>query len=64
MIDGKEIILVDDVGEQFITNITKLIEDKKLRETIGKNARKRILKQYTWKIAIQKFTNMYNKLED
>ena len=62
-VDNKEILLSDKVDGKFIANIMRLIEDKKLREAMGKNAREKVLKQYRWKNEIQKFANIYREVE-
>nr|WP_282730550.1 glycosyltransferase family 4 protein [Methanobacterium alcaliphilum] len=45
--NGKNIILASDTKE-FINNIIKLLNDEKLRRTIGSNGKKLMEKKYSW----------------
>lgn len=61
--NNEEIILTEDVDEEFIAGIMKLIEDKKFREKIGDNARKKIVSKYRWEDEIKKFEEIYEELQ-
>jgi glycosyltransferase involved in cell wall biosynthesis len=47
--------LLADSSEEFMYNIIKLINDSKLREFLGFNARVFVEKKYSWKHAMDKF---------
>ena len=54
--------LLADTPEDFKKKIIKLISDKKLREDMGSNARLFVEKNYSWKVSMQKFDDIINKL--
>jgi len=60
-INNKEILLSREVDSNFIKGIITLIEDKNLRETIGKNARRKVEEQYSWMSGINTFEKIYEK---
>ena len=62
-VDNEEILLSEKVDAKFVEGILELIEDEGLREEMGKNARKKIEKQYSWKKEIGKFDEMYAEIE-
>jgi len=62
-LDGKEIVMAENVDERFIESVLELIKDEELRETIGKNARKKVESQYNWGEEIRKFNEVYEELE-
>jgi glycosyltransferase involved in cell wall biosynthesis len=47
--------------DEFIMKILSLLNDKKMREKIGKNARKFIESNYTWEKIIVKYEEMYQQ---
>jgi len=48
--------------EDLRNKIKLLLENKKLRNTLGKNGRKNIIKKYSWKIQAKKTLDVYKKL--
>jgi glycosyltransferase involved in cell wall biosynthesis len=62
-VDTKEILLSESVDADFVEGILELIRDDGLRETLGKNARRRVERQYNWGEEIKKFDAMYDELD-
>ena len=61
--DGKTAILVEPGNVDALVNgILKLAKDKNLREKLGKNAREKVVKNYTWKKNIQRLIEKLNSL--
>lgn len=58
---GKDGILVEKNKDEFNQNLEKLLKDKNLRKTIGKNARKKI-EQFSLNEIAKKFENLYKQL--
>lgn len=61
-INNEEIIVTGKVDGRFVASVVKLIEDEELRRTIGKNARKKVIKQYSWEKEIIKFEKIYREV--
>jgi len=61
-VNGTEIMLTQSVDEVFIDKVLKLMDDEKLRKRIGRNARKKIEEQYSWKQAVRQFERVYCKV--
>lgn len=55
--NGKELIIADD-PKYFIDQVISLLNNKPLRETIGKNASILMQKQYTWEKTTEKFNEL------
>ncbi len=62
-VDNKEILLSENVDADFIEGILELIKDEGLRRTLGKNARRKVERQYNWGEEIKKFDAMYDELD-
>lgn len=45
---------------QLADNIIKLLNDEKLRDIMGKNARKYVIENYTWKVTAKRILDIYN----
>ncbi len=45
---------------QLADNIIKLLKDETLRDIMGKNARKYVIENYTWKITAKRILDIYN----
>ncbi|MCX6245681.1 MAG: glycosyltransferase [Bacteroidetes bacterium] len=58
---GKDIFIADDT-EAFIRSISACVEDKKLCESVGRNARKLILEEYNRDSIISKLLGFYQKI--
>ena len=52
-------IVIAKTPEDFVYNIKKLLEDKKLYETISQNARKLIEEKYSWEKIVEKLEYTY-----
>ena len=61
-VSEKEIMLTQSVDEVFIDQVLRLMDDEKLRKRIGRNARKKIEEQYSWKQAVRQFERVYSKV--
>jgi|GEM_PF-714377 len=48
--------------EDLVNGITELVQSKELRETLGKNARKEVVKNYTWKQNVKKVIDCFKNL--
>lgn len=56
-------ILVEPRSLKDMRNaISKLLDDKKLRDKLGKNARKTILENYTWDKVVNRYTYLYEDI--
>ncbi len=62
-VQEKEIMLAQSVDNKFLDYVLELIEDEELRREIGRNAREKIEKQYSWKRAVEKFERVYRKIQ-
>lgn len=57
----KNIIIVDR-PEDFAKEVVNLLNNKELKQGIGKNARELVLKKYDWKVVIEKYLLMFQEL--
>jgi len=48
--------------QEFVSKLTSIIEDRKLARTLGKNARKTVLKNYSLKVASERLMQVMNSL--
>jgi glycosyltransferase involved in cell wall biosynthesis len=62
-VDKREILLSENVDAKFIGSILELVRDQEFRDTLGKNARKKIEQQYSWGEEIRRFEEMYAEME-
>jgi glycosyltransferase involved in cell wall biosynthesis len=58
--NGRDILVTEHPGSEFIDLILKLIKDDALRKEIGTNARKRIELSYDWEKNAKKAVHIYN----
>jgi glycosyltransferase involved in cell wall biosynthesis len=59
--DKKTALLVKPKDiEELVNAIVKLIKDKKLREDLGKNAREKVISNYTWKENVKRIVENFN----
>jgi glycosyltransferase involved in cell wall biosynthesis len=56
--DGRDALLVADTPERFAAATVRLLKDLKLRETLGKNARRMIQEKYDWKVIAPQFLEL------
>ena len=63
--NGEDGLLVEKVDEDsLIEAISSLVHNKDLRIKMGKRARKKVLKNYTWKKAVERMVHIYQELTD
>lgn len=62
-VDGEEILLTEDVDDEFIALVLRLIGDTALREGLGQRARQKLLTRYSWEREVGKFEKLYQELE-
>lgn len=60
--DGKEGFLVKPDEKNIAEALIKLLEDKDLREKMGKNGRKKVVENYDWKNVCEKIEETYREL--
>jgi len=61
---GKDILLADDPND-FAQAVIDLLQNPKLRESLGLNGRKLIENKYSWPIIVEKLENIYkNAIEN
>ncbi|MCK4635448.1 MAG: glycosyltransferase [Candidatus Moranbacteria bacterium] len=65
VVDGETGILTEENESDFVEAVNNLIENKEKRELIGKNAKKKALKNYTIDVCGEKLIGVYeNVIED
>ena len=65
VVEGKTgLVFEKDNAEQLAEKLESVIIDEKLREEIGKNARKWVVENHSWDLIAQRVTDVYNKLEE
>ncbi len=60
--DKEDIILVDDVGEEFVKGLENLIENKALQLELKKNGRALAKERLDWNILIKNYEEIYRLL--
>ncbi len=55
-------IITKDRNVNFTNSIIKLIKNKELRKQLGNNGRNEIIKNYSKKVVVQKYSNLLNSL--
>ena len=61
--DGEEILLTEDVDEEFIQLLLGLVKDEALRERLGRRAREKLLARYSWEREVRRFEEVYQGLD-
>lgn len=61
-VDGEEILLTDRVDEAFVEAILRLLADPQLGQRLGRQAREKVLAQYSWQAQVQKMEQVYEEL--
>ena len=62
--NNKDAVLVDAADSGKLKDaLLVLSKDKKLRRTLGKNARKKVVKDYTWKKNAENVLKEYKQLQ-
>jgi glycosyltransferase involved in cell wall biosynthesis len=62
-VDGKEILLSEEVDEAFVNATLRLLADAGLRERLGRAARARVLDGYSWRAQVCKMEQVYQGLD-
>lgn len=60
--NGEDIILVDDVGEEFVRDLKNLIENESLRLELKKNGRAIAKERFDWGVLIKDYETIYEEL--
>lgn len=55
-------IIIADGAENFAKEVINLLNNKELRQEIGKNARELALEKYDWKVIIEKYHHMLQEI--
>jgi glycosyltransferase involved in cell wall biosynthesis len=61
-IDGQEILLTDEVDQDFVDATLRLLADPGLRKRLGRAARAKVLAEYSWQAQVQKMEQVYEDL--
>jgi glycosyltransferase involved in cell wall biosynthesis len=61
-VDGREILLTDEVNQAFVDATIRLLDDADLRERLGRAARARVLTRYSWQAQVRKMEQVYEEL--
>ncbi len=61
--DGEEILLTEDVDEEFVDLLLGLVKDEALRERLGRRAREKLLARYSWEREVRRFEEVYQGLD-
>jgi glycosyltransferase involved in cell wall biosynthesis len=61
-VDGREILLTEEVDEAFIHATLRLLGDGGLRERLGLAARAKVLDRYSWRAQIRKMEMVHEEL--
>lgn len=59
--DGKNILLAENTTESWVSQISRLVEDKKLRKKIGENARTFVEEKFNIKKEAHRWADVYRK---
>ncbi|HSX40252.1 MAG TPA: glycosyltransferase family 4 protein [Candidatus Saccharimonadales bacterium] len=59
-VSDKKDILVADTAEEFARSLENLLKDKTLYETVAKNAREIVEKEYNWDTIVEKLEGVYD----
>ncbi len=60
---GEEILLTEDVDDEFVSLVLRLIQDDGLRKTLGERARQKLLARYSWEREVGQFERLYAELD-
>ncbi len=63
-VPGSEILVTENVDQEFVEGVIKLIEDEELRKVIGSNAYRKAKKKYNWRIMVEEFNKLYQEVTD
>lgn len=62
-VNGEEIVLCDRVDEAFTRLVLALLKDAPRREELGRRAREKVLRHYSWEREIAKYESIYQGIE-
>jgi len=60
--DGKNGFIVGQNPESIAKKLILLLDDEELRKQMGNTGRRKVLKDYTWEIAVSKLKRIYSEL--
>ncbi len=61
--DGEEILLSEDVDDEFVQLVLRLMRDRGSRQSLGERARQKVLARYSWEREVAKFERVYQELD-
>jgi glycosyltransferase involved in cell wall biosynthesis len=61
-VDGKEILLTDEIDQLFVEATLRLLDDVNLREQLSRAARAKVLTEYSWRAQVRKMEQVYEEL--
>lgn len=61
-VSGEEILLTDELGEEFVRGVLRLMEDEELRRRLGEGALRRVQTSYDWSQVMLRFEEIYAQL--
>lgn len=61
-ISGEEILLIDELGEEFVRGVLRLMEDEGLRRKLGEGALRRVQTSYDWEKVMEGFEGIYQEI--
>lgn len=61
---GEEILLTDELGEEFVRGVLRLMEDEELRRRLGEGALRRVQTSYDWSQVMIRFEEIYAQLTE
>ncbi len=61
--DGEEILLSEDVDDEFVQLVLRLMRDRGWRQSLGERARQKVLARYSWEREVAKFERVYQELD-
>ncbi|MFN2168545.1 MAG: glycosyltransferase, partial [Anaerolineae bacterium] len=61
-VHGEEILLTDQVDDEFVAVTLRLLGDPELARRLGRAARAKVLSRYSWQAQVQKMERVYEEL--
>lgn len=63
-VSGEEILLTDELGEEFVRGVLRLMENGGLRRRLGEGALRRVQTSYDWSQVMTRFEEIYAPLTE